>query len=1240
MINKDYFVKLLTHLGYKNNGDMYYCDFEQFDCTIKVDLKNEQIIYPEDSGMKITRKTTCNFADPENLVVLECITRLMKKGYRPEHIELEREWQLGHERKSGFADILVTNDDGKTIFIIECKTWGKEYNNEYKNIIIDGGQLFSYWQQERSCKWLVLYASTFNGVYVEYVSESINCSDDKNILLSAKKDTSLNLYKNAHTASELFEVWDKTYEKRFSGDVIFRDDTKAYQIGVKPLRKKDLKDFSQNNKVVNKFEEILRHNNVSDKENAFNRLIALFICKLVDEIQKSEDDEVEFQYKVGTDTYESLQDRLQRLHKEGMEEFMREEIYYVSDNYAENLVQQYTGHKRQKMIEDLKSTLRILKFYTNNDFAFKDVHNEELFYQNGKILVEVVQLFESYRIIGSNDIQMLGDLFEQLLNKGFKQNEGQFFTPIPITRFIWDSLPIDKIIKKEDTIEFPKIIDYACGAGHFLTQGFKAINDWINRNNFINNTKDICVDNNLFGIEKDYRLARVSKISLFMHGADNGNIIFGDGLENYKDKNIIPKTFDILVANPPYSVLAFKPHLKLKDNEFKILPKISNNGSEIETLFVERIAQLLKPKGIAAVVLPSSILNKENESFIAAREFILTNFNIRAIANLGSKTFGATGTNTVILFLEKFDEPPKRIDLVIDSIQAIFENRDLSNWEDQDVITSYLDKINVELDAYKEFITSTKNYEEWEESNYFSQYVLAFKTSTEYKNKIKQKTFQKANDQEKKSWFNRHFYNYVFQIEKDKLMFFALIYRQTTLIVSAPDDNKKQEEFLGYKWSNRKGKEGIQIINAGGKLYDELDRSNDNTIAGMIRSSFDEKYLYIPDLEDYTYYLRLQDMIDFSGVSFNKSIKTTKTRIIKAKEGMTLYKLNGKEFDIFIGNRVLSHEIIENGKYPVYSANVFEEFGRVDKQNIMDFSMSSVIWGIDGEWMVNCIPANVPFYPTDHCGVIRVKNSEILPEYLAIALEVEGAYEKFSRSNRASITRIKNLILQIPGKEQQKKVLKEIYSIDNQIKEEDNIITDLTDSIKSKFVDIFGDVNLINNNYNMIPLLSLVDLCDDKRKPVSEIQRLSMQNGNLYPYYGATGQIGTINDYITDFDMLCVAEDCGAYKSGENTAYIVRGKAWVNNHAHILKPHNEMELQYLYYYFYWLDFTEYIKDGLGRNKLTQSNLKKIKINKPGDNEIKKFYTFVKNIDKLKFESIKRKNKLEEEREQLINKYFK
>lgn len=89
---------------------------------------------------------------------------------------------------------------------------------------------------------------------------------------------------------------------------------------------------------------------------------------------------------------------------------------------------------------------------------------------------------------------------------------------------------------------------------------------------------------------------------------------------------------------------------------------------------------------MAAVVLPSSILNKENESFVSARELLLKSFKFRAIAALGSKTFGATGTNTVILFLQKFSEPPKRFDLVSDSVTAILNLEKLEGWEDEAIL--------------------------------------------------------------------------------------------------------------------------------------------------------------------------------------------------------------------------------------------------------------------------------------------------------------------------------------------------------------------------------------------------------------------------------------------------------------------------------------------------------------------------------------------------------------------------
>lgn len=338
MITKSNLKNMLKSAGFSDTSkDKYEKNYPLSDCSIIVDFRNEKILYPEDKGFKVNVATTTNFSEPENFVVLECVNRLLDKGYRPENIELERTWTLGHEQKSGRADICVSNQNGKTLFIVECKTFGVEYNKEMKNILSDGGQLISYWQQERGCRWLVLYASNINSSNdIEYTTDSIDCSDDENILNLARKDATILLYKDAHTTSELYDAWKETYEQRFSGDIIFRDDSVAYDIGVKPLRKKDLKDFSENDKIVNRFEEILRHNNVSDKENAFNRLIALFICKLVDEIQKTDNDIVEFQYKVGTDTYESLQDRLQRLHKEGMEQaIISEQSAKVKSKFVE-----------------------------------------------------------------------------------------------------------------------------------------------------------------------------------------------------------------------------------------------------------------------------------------------------------------------------------------------------------------------------------------------------------------------------------------------------------------------------------------------------------------------------------------------------------------------------------------------------------------------------------------------------------------------------------------------------------------------------------------------------------------------------------------------------------------------------------------------------------------------------------------------------------------------------------------
>ncbi len=867
MITLDTFKDVLDKLGFTNEHDMYTRHFDTVDCDLKADFRNKRLIYPTEKGFQVNDGTTSNFAHPENFVVFECVARLLEKGYRPEHIELEPRWTLGHGGKSGKADICVRNKDGSPyLCIIECKTAESEYKKELSNMRQNGGQLFSYWQQSKATKWLVLYASDFDQETQRLTSTiaTVSCSDDANLVELAKDDSSLKLYRDAATVEGLFQVWKETYEQKFYGDILFDEETVAYDIGVLPLKKKRLVDFSRDDKIVNQFEEILRHNNVSDKENAFNRLIALFIAKLHDEKTKTLESEVEFQYKTGTDTYQKMQDRLQKLHHCGMREFMKEEVFYVPDDYVKNLMKNSIGENREQLEAELNETITKLKFYTNNDFAFKDVHNKALFYQNGKILVEMVELFQRYRIIDSNDLQLLGDMFEQLLNKGFKQNEGQFFTPIPITCFIWKCLPLESIIVHADTkeIRYPKVIDYACGAGHFLTEGFREINEVVGQAGLApeKGWERDCI----FGIEKDYRLARVSKISLFMHGADNGNIVFGDGLDNHVEKIVIQNgQFDILVANPPYSVSAFKNHLELKNNQLELLQYISKDGKEIETLFVERIAQLLRPRGIAAVILPSSILSNSSTSYIKAREELLKHFDIRAIVQFGSKTFGATGTNTVVLFLQKNGEPPVKAKIVKDTVAAILERDDLQVAGDREILDSYCRKLKLPKEEYLSFIQAARQSADYTQHRchpYFGMYVREFEEGADFR---KTKAERRS----------RAFYEYSVQIEREKLYYFALVHKQHTLVVTAPNDNSQQEAFLGYSWSNRKGDEGIKIKggspqNACGLLYNAYDEE------GSIARSVKDAFLGIYRSGTYTAAGPLQDMIDFSRASFDKAIRT------------------------------------------------------------------------------------------------------------------------------------------------------------------------------------------------------------------------------------------------------------------------------------------------------------------------------------------------------------------------------
>ena len=91
------------------------------------------------------------------------------------------------------------------------------------------------------------------------------------------------------------------------------------------------------------------------------------------------------------------------------------------------------------------------------------------------------------------------------------------------------------------------------------------------------------------------------------------------------------------------------------------------------------------------------------------------------------------------------------------------------------------------------------------------------------------------------------------------------------------------------------------------------------------------------------------------------------------------------------------------------------------------------MWGIDGDWMVNYIPENTPFYPTDHCGVLRVLSNDISPKYVAWVLLKEGINKRFSRQLRASIDRISSISIKVPSVAKQKEVIAKVEDIEKQL---------------------------------------------------------------------------------------------------------------------------------------------------------------------------------------------------------------
>ena len=144
----------------------------------------------------------------------------------------------------------------------------------------------------------------------------------------------------------------------------------------------------------------------------------------------------------------------------------------------------------------------------------------------------------------------------------------------------------------------------------------------------------------------------------------------------------------------------------------------------------------------------------------------------------------------------------------------------------------------------------------------------------------------------------------------------------------------------------------------------------------------------------------------------------------------------------------------------------------------------------------------------------------------------------------------------------------------------------------------------MNENWRYVPFCDAVEICDTLRKPINSKERAARITGKtqeeLYPYYGATGQVGYIDGYLTDGEYVLLGEDGAPFLDMyAKKAYIISGKSWVNNHAHVLR--SKSNNKFLCYYLNYFNYKGYVS-GTTRLKLTQAQMKRIMVPVPSEDE--------------------------------------
>lgn len=1282
---------LLSSIGYVQVGngsnDVMSLHIDSSGVDITVDFTNQRINYPD--GIEADRDTTKNFSANENFVVLECVTTLLKQGYLPQNIVLEPSTPGGREDSHFYCDILVRDNTQRTYMLIECKTMdGKdddEYSKAWKKTLQDGGQLFNYYNTYRQASYMTLYASDFVEGKLRRNYRLITMTDNNEYLESNPK--LLSFEKVAHengSRDDFFKVWKDTYGQDSATNGAFEiDEVSAFGVTKKKMTIDDLivADGLGIQRKYHQFAQTLRQYNVASHENAFDKLVNLFLVKVVDEVRNPKD--LQFLWKgAAYDDYYSFQDRLQKLYQIGMKDYLGEDVTYIDNASIEN------AFRMQRNDPDaIKDTIleyfRQLKFYSNSDFGFLDVHNKQLFVQNAVILKAMVEMLQDMRLKTDKQNQFLGDLFEGFLDQGVKQNEGQFFTPTPITRFMVSSLPLEKIIS--ESTDIPKAIDYACGAGHFLNEYASQIKPFVEKYKGGQSLPDYYKQ--IYGIEKEYRLSKVSKVSSFMYGQDGIQIIYGDALVPHSQ--IKDGEFKVLIANPPYSVTGFLATLSKEERSAyslnsEIDGKQLDTNNSIEAFFIERAKQLLSPGGVATIVLPSSILTSvQSKLDIKVREILIQYFDIVAITEFSAKTFGETPTHTISLFLRRKGNEPEIADHYRNRVNAWFDgNHDQDHrYEDDVFLRKYSQHIGVDINDYISLLSSSPS-EKLMENEPFTSYQKIYADDTEAKKIKKRKVNTRYSQEQKDADLQKHIIDSIRRIEKEKLFYYMLCDSnpQPTVIVKSPTGTKESKLFLGYEWSKRKGNEGIKYLGAivedeendisankgiqqiQTPLFDPQDLGIEGKINTIIRNNYLGKDIDIPEeLADYVSAYQLVDLLDFNQADFDKAIKTTPILIypkVACKEDIPTKNLsavapyvttNTKLSKVCVSDYISTDNMLPN------RAGITPYEGTPNVDSITEYKKGDIL-------VSNIRPYLKKIWIADRDGgcskdVLVFRNiikNEISNDYLKLVLSTDTFFDymmvgkkgmKMPRGNKKIIP---NFEVPMPETKVQKKIVDECDIIDRLVKEKSEKSRSIYQTIVSQMNSAVGTPTRLEHlSEPIINGLSIKQSIVAKGLPITRIETIAAGylNRDKMGYGNLTSTEGKEKYILQNGDILfshinshkyvgkCVL--CADLADDET---IIHGMNLLR-----IRANQKVMPEYLYLYFLSDKFKSsmepFIIDAGNQSSINSTKLSSILIPIPSLEDQKKIVSTLMTLLKEKEELDAYVNDSQRLKQEIINKYI-